>query len=102
MNSNIDANRVALADTLDALDDAWTAFLRTPLPKLTRSEQLEVIDRLEALDRKLNALQQRLIGRMVAESPYRTTSPADQLSKALRISPAEAQRRISAALRDAS
>ncbi|MGV0837619.1 DUF222 domain-containing protein [Mycolicibacterium thermoresistibile] len=98
-------NRAKLSAALQALDDGQAALLSVPLHPLSRSDLIELTDRLEALDHKLRALQQRLIGRMVAESHRRAGPPGDQsvqLARALRISPAEARRRITEALDTAS
>lgn len=103
MDSN--ENRAKLSAALQALDEAQATLLSTPLHPLSRSDLIELTDHLEALDRKLRALQQRLIGRLVTESHFRAGPPGDQsarLAKALRISRTEAQHRIADALGAAS
>lgn len=93
-------NRVRLADALDRLDEAEAALLSAPLHTLNSPQLLELIHRLEALERRIHAHQQRLIGRLATQSRYRSraTPPVDLLAKALRIPRAEAQRRITEAM----
>ena len=79
----------AIIAALDAIDDGYRALSGLPLEGLSRSDMYALLERLETVDKVSAGLSRRLIGRLIAEA-----DPAMALSRRLRISPAEAQRRI--------
>jgi hypothetical protein len=96
------SSRYAIIDALDALDAAVTGVAALPFHTLTRAEVLEVLDRLAAHEKRLAGLQQRLLGQLAAQAAPRGSALAETLARRLRISPAEAQRRLAEATRLAS
>ncbi|MGV0812103.1 hypothetical protein ABQF34_09100 [Mycolicibacterium boenickei] len=97
--SERDIERTIVGDALDHLHAACKEIDALSVHALTRSELQEVLSRLDAGEKRLATAQQRLLGRMVASgtaSPPRFDAAA-VLARRLRISPAEAQRRIAAA-----
>lgn len=82
---------------LDAADVAWQALTALPIHTLRPADQRAVLIRLETMDKKLAALQRRLLGSMVAgPTPVEFAGApwAEVLARRLRISVGEAQRRI--------
>lgn len=77
---------------LDAIESGCRALSALPLEALTRPDTYALLARLEAVDKASAALSRRVIGRLIYEA-----DPAAALSRRLRISPAEAQRRIAEA-----
>jgi hypothetical protein len=104
MSSTQHTARDAIVDALDTLDKTQEKLLAFPLHTLTTAELLAVLDRLEAMDRRLAALQQRVVGILAAADPLaRRSGPlAGVLSRRLRISDTEARHRIADAQRAAS
>ncbi|MUL85712.1 MULTISPECIES: hypothetical protein [unclassified Mycolicibacterium] len=97
--SERDLERTIVGDALDHLYAACKEIDALSVHALTRSELQEVLSRLDAGEKRLATAQQRLLGRMVATgnaSPPRFDAAA-VLARRLRISPAEARRRIAAA-----
>jgi hypothetical protein len=95
------SDRNLIVAALDAIKDGYRAVAAFPLETLTRSEKHALLARLEELDKDWHAVDRRLIGQLVAEGDpavYGAVSWADVLSRRLRISPGEAQRRITEAL----
>ncbi|WKG02469.1 hypothetical protein [Mycolicibacterium sp. HK-90] len=91
--------RTVVGDALEHLNAACKEIDALSVHALTRSELQEVLSRLDAGEKRLATAQQRLLGRMVASgnaSPPRFDAAA-MLARRLRISSAEAQRRIAAA-----
>ncbi|MBV8927757.1 MAG: hypothetical protein JO152_01360 [Mycobacteriaceae bacterium] len=85
---------------LDAVDAAHRRLLGLPLHTLTRSERIEVLRKIDELGKKLMALDRRLIGQIITESAptqFGGASWPEVLSRRLRISRAEADRRVAAA-----
>jgi hypothetical protein len=85
---------------LDAAEASYRELASLPLEALTRPEKQELLKRLEEIDKKMVALDRRLIGQLIAQGDpamFGATSWADVLSRRLRISPGEAQRRIAEA-----
>jgi hypothetical protein len=74
---------------LEAVESGYRTLSVLPLEALSRSDTYALIERLETLDKASAGLSRRLIGRLISEP-----DPAAALSRRLRISPAEAQRRI--------
>jgi hypothetical protein len=86
---------------LDAAESSYREFASLPLEALTRPEKTELLKRLEEIDKKITALDRRLIGQLITQgnpAMFGGKSWADVLSRRLRISPGEAQRRIAEAL----
>ena len=93
--SNMSSNTVFAA--LDALDTAYRALDDLPLHDLRPTDLRALIVRLEELDKAVATLQRRLIRRLVSTPPpaeFAGASWAQVLSRRLRISVGEAQRRI--------
>ena len=85
---------------LDAVDAAHHRLLALPLQTLTRSERIELLKKIDELGEKLVAFDRRLIGRLITQAPppqFGGASWAEVLSRRLRISRAEAERRVAAA-----
>lgn len=85
---------------LDAAEASYRELASLPLEALSRPERQELLKRLEELEKKMTALDRRLIGRLITEADpahFGGASWADVLSRRLRISPGEAQRRIAEA-----
>jgi hypothetical protein len=86
---------------LDAVDAAHRRLLALPLQSLTRSERIELLKRIDALGQRLVAFDRRLIGRLITEgapAQFGGASWPEVLSRRLRISQAEAERRVAAAV----
>ena len=91
------SDRELIVAALDAINDGYRTVGAFPLETLTRSEKHSLLARLEELDKEWVALDRRLIGQLIAEGDpamFGGASWADVLSRRLRISPGEAQRRI--------
>ncbi len=85
---------------LDSVDAAYNRLLGLPLQTLTRSERVQLLQRLDSLGKQLAAFDRRLLGRLITEAApdhFGGASWADVLSRRLRISRAEAERRVAAA-----
>ena len=85
---------------LDAAEASYRNLAALPLEALTRPEKTELLKRLGEIDKKMVALDRRLIGQLITQGDpamFGATSWADVLSRRLRISPGEARRRIAAA-----
>lgn len=85
---------------LDAADTAWQALAALPINTLRPSDQRALLIRLDSMEKKLAALQRRLLGRLVAgPTPIEFAGApwAEVLARRLRISVGEAQRRIAEA-----
>ena len=86
---------------LDAAEASWRELASLPLEALSRPEKQELLKRLEELEKKMTAFDRRLIGRLITEADpaqFGGASWAGVLSRRLRISPGEAQRRIAEAI----
>ncbi|TRW88957.1 DUF222 domain-containing protein [Mycolicibacterium sp. 018/SC-01/001] len=82
---------------LDALDTGYRALADLPLHQLRPTDLRALTVRLEELDKAVVALQRRMIRRLVSGPPPAELgggSWAQVLSRRLRISVGEAQRRI--------
>jgi hypothetical protein len=89
--------------------EAWRALeadLRTaPVHALDRQELLQVLEHLESIERSSALFERRLLGQLATQEAWfarRGTTLVDVLVRRLRVSPAEARRRIDAATRVAS
>ena len=93
-----DRDRIVAA--LDAADASCRELASLPLEALSRREKTDLLKRLGEFDKKMTALDRRLIGQLIAQGDpamFGAASWADVLSRRLRISPGEAQRRIAEA-----
>ncbi len=93
-------SKTALIAALDAIEGDYRKLASLPLETLTRQEKQELLKRLQEVSKQLTALDRRLIGRLITEADparFGDGSWADVLSRRLRISPGEAQRRIAEA-----
>lgn len=82
---------------LDAAEAGYRKLASLPLEALSRPEKQELIKWLEGFEKEMKALDRRLIGKLISEGDpavFGGASWADVLSRRLRISPGEAQRRI--------
>lgn len=90
-----------IAAALDAVRTAHRRLLALPLQTLTRSERIELVMTIDELGKRLVEFDRRLIGRLIAEgtpAQFGGASWAEVLSRRLRISQAEAERRVAAAV----
>ncbi len=86
---------------LDAVDAAHRRLLALPLHTLTRSERIELLQKIDELGKRLAAFDRRLVGRLITEAApaqFGGASWPEVLSRRLRISQAEAERRVAAAV----
>ena len=86
---------------IDAVEAAYQKLASLPLETLSRSELHALLARLARLDAKWVALDRKLIGRLITEADptnFGGASWAEVLSRKLRISHGEAQRRIAEAI----
>ena len=94
------SSREQIAAALDAAEASYRDLASLPLEALTRPEKQELLKRLADIDKKMVALDRRLIGQLIAQgypAMFGSSSWADVLSRRLRISRGEAQRRIAEA-----
>jgi hypothetical protein len=95
------SSRNDISAALDAVDAAHRRLLALPLHTLTRSERIELLQRIDVLGKKLAAFDRRLVGRLITEAApaqFGGASWPEVLSRRLRISLAEAERRVAAAV----
>ena len=93
-----DKNQIIAA--LDATEGSYRELVSLPLEALTRPEKTELLKRLGEIDKKMAALERRLIGQLITQGDpamFGGTSWVDVLSRRLRISRGEAERRIAEA-----
>jgi hypothetical protein len=94
------STREEIITALDAFEASQRKLAALPLEALTRPEKQALLKRFEEFDKKMAALDRRLIGQLITEGDpavFGGASWADVLSRRLRISPGEAQRRIAEA-----
>jgi hypothetical protein len=94
------SNKDRIIAALDAADSSYRELASLPLEALSRSEKTELLKRLGEIDKMMAALDRRLIGQLITQGDpamFGAASWADVLSRRLRISPGEAQRRIAEA-----
>jgi hypothetical protein len=93
-----DKDRIIAA--IEAADASYRELASLPLEALTRPEKTELLKRLGEIDKKMAALDRRLIGQLITQGDpamFGAASWANVLARRLRISPGEAQRRIAEA-----
>jgi hypothetical protein len=95
------SSRNRILEKLDALKQAQNELLEMPLHTLTLSERVSLLQQVDELGKKATAFDRRLIGRLITEAApaqFGGASWAEVLSRRLRISRAEAERRVAAAI----
>jgi hypothetical protein len=100
-HSNMHSARERIIAALDAVEASQRELAALPLEALSRPEKQALLKRLEDLDKKMKAFDRRLIGRLITEadpSQFGGATWAEVLSRRLRISPGEAQKRIAEAV----
>ncbi|MDT5007286.1 MAG: hypothetical protein QOJ24_4462 [Mycobacterium sp.] len=89
-----------ISTALDAIKAGQNKLLRLPLYTLTWSERVALLQQIDELGKELVDFDRRLIGRLITQAPppqFGGASWEEVLSRRLRISRAEAQRRVAAA-----
>ncbi len=95
------SSRNSIIAKLEALKLAQNELLEMPLHTLTLSERVSLLQQIDELGKEAAAFDRRLIGRLITEAApaqFGGASWADVLSRRLRISLAEAQRRVATAI----
>jgi hypothetical protein len=95
------SSKQQIVAALDAAEASYLALSVLPLEALTRPEKTELLKRLGDIDKKMVALDRRLIGQLISQGDpamFGASSWADVLSRRLRISRGEAQKRIADAM----
>ncbi len=90
-----------ISAALEGITVAHNRLLATPLHTLTWSERVSLLQQVDELGRRLAAFDRRLIGRLISEgapAQFGGASWPEVLSRRLRISPSEAERRVAAAV----
>lgn len=85
---------------LDAIKAGQNKLLGMPLQTLTWSERISLLQQIDELGKQLVTFDRRLVGRLITQTPppqFGGASWAEVLSRRLRISRAEAERRVAAA-----
>jgi hypothetical protein len=86
---------------LNSVDAAHRRLLALPLHALTWSERIALFQQIDQLGKELVAFDRRLLGRLITQDPppqFGGAPWAEVLSRRLRISRAEAERRVAGAL----
>ena len=92
------SDRESIIAALDAIEAGYKALAASPMEALSRSEGQALLVRLDKLDKQRQALDRTLLGRLISAGDPAGGEPwAGQLSRKLRISAGEAQRRIAEA-----
>jgi hypothetical protein len=89
-----------ISAALNAIRAGQDTLLRLPLYDLTWSERMSLLQQIDELGKELVEFDRRLIGRLITQDPppqFGGASWAEVLSRRLRISRAEAERRLAAA-----
>ena len=89
-----------ISTALNTIKAAQNKLLAAPLHALTWSERISLLQQVDGLGKELAEFDRRLLGRLITQAPppqFGGASWAEVLSRRLRISQAEAQRRLSAA-----
>jgi hypothetical protein len=95
------SSREDIVAALEAVDVAHRRLLALPLHTLTRAQRIELPQRIDGLGRNLADFDRRLMGRLISEAAPAQCGGAswvEVLSRRLRISRAEAERRVAAAV----
>lgn len=86
---------------LEAIRAGQYKLLKLPLYTLTWSERVSLLQQIDELGKELVAFDRQLMGRIITQAPpaqFGGASWAEVLSRRLRISRAEAERRVAAAM----
>jgi hypothetical protein len=86
---------------LDAIKAAQNKLLSMPLHTLTWSDRISLLQQVDELGKQLVTFDRRLVGRLITQTPppqFGGASWAEVLARRLRISRAEAERRVAAAI----
>lgn len=79
-----------VTEVLTAVESVYKEVAAVRLDGLSRTELYALLERLDRLDHQRAALDRRLMGRLLVAGGLSTTA----IARRLRISPAEAQRRL--------
>jgi hypothetical protein len=94
------SNKEEIVAALEAAEASQRKLAALPLEALSRPEKQALLNRLEELDKTMKAFDRRVLGRLITEgdpAQFGSASWAEVLSRRLRISPGEAQKRIAEA-----
>jgi hypothetical protein len=89
-----------ISAAMGAIITAQNKLLSQPLHTLTWSERISLLQQVDELGKELMAFDRRLLGRLITQPPppqFGGASWAEVLARRLRISQAEAERRLAAA-----
>lgn len=89
-----------ISAAIEAIRAGQDKLLRLPLYTLTWSERVSLLQQIDELGKELVAFDRRLMGRIITQAPpaqFGGASWAEVLARRLRISQAEAERRVAAA-----
>jgi hypothetical protein len=89
-----------ISAAIEAIRAGQDKLLRLPLHTLTWSDRISVLQQIDELGKELVEFDRRLTGRLITQAPppqFGGASWAEVLARRLRISLAEAQRRVAAA-----
>lgn len=98
--SNMSSTHDTVMDVFDAVDAFYGTLAALPVGALNRAEAQALLERLDRLEGRLAAIDRQVLGRLIAQgtpTQFGGRTWTEVLSQRLRISPAEAQRRIAAA-----
>ncbi len=90
-----------IGTALNAIKAGQHKLLAAPLHALTWSERISLLQQIDELGKELVAFDRRLLGRLITQAPppqFGGASWAEVLSRRLRISQAEAEQRVAAAV----
>ena len=89
-----------ISAAMGAIVTAQNKLLSQPLHTLTWSERISLLQQVDELGKELMAFDRRLLGRLITQAPppqFGGATWAEVLARRLRISQAEAERRLAAA-----
>ena len=89
-----------ISAVLDAIKAEQNRLLNMPLHTLTWSERMSLVQQIDQWGKELVAFDRRLLGRLITQAPppqFGGASWAEVLSRRLRISQGEAERRVASA-----
>ena len=89
-----------ISTALDVIKAGQNRLLGMPLHALTWSERIALLQQVDELGKELVAFDRLLLGRLITQAPppqFGGASWSEVLSRRLRISRAEAERRVAAA-----
>jgi len=95
------SNKAEIIEVIEAVDASYRKLAALPLHTLNRAELQALLNRIDAVEAELERLDRRVLGWLVSAGRpehFGATTWADVVARRLRISPAEAQRRIALAI----